>query len=428
MSFWLQNIGQFILMLVLLALSAFFSGAETAFFNLSHRQVQSLRSARSGLGHAAALLLSNPKRLLTSLLFANMTVNVCYFALSSVLSVNINARFGHIAAGAGVVLSFGLLVLCGEMLPKSIAYASSEKFTLAATPLCYLLARFLAPLLVLFDLVVIEPAIRLLTGASPSAGRSGLSRDELTSAQFKLLIEASRRHGLIGEAENQLLAQVIELGLLKVRHVMVPRVDMLLEDVHESSRHLAHQMRRNDVTKIPVYENHMDNIIGVVHLRDLMLNPLASPKSLVCEIDFIPEQKTVESLLEYFRTRGTDLAVVVDEYGGIAGTVTMENIVYEMLSPIDESADQVIEQLGPMRYRLSGSIPIHDWAHIFDIDVEQQARLATLSGFVTARLGKIPAAGDTLRFHNLTLMVERMDKNRIQSIVLTLMPISGDGK
>ncbi len=429
LNFWLQNLWQIILMVVLLILSAFFSGSETAFFNLSHRQIQSMKNSRIPLHRVAADMLLSPKRLLTSLLFANMAVNVLYFALSSILTLNINSTFGPGPAAVCTVIIFSLLVLLGEMLPKSVAYSFSQNYSVYAAPVCLVCMKILAPLLTIFDWLIIEPGLRLFAGVTPfSKSMRDAKQGQLTGQQFKLLIEASRQQGLIGEKQNQLLAQVIELGLLKVRHVMVPRVDIPIMDIREPRESIISAIRRADLTSIAVYDRDPDKISGALSLRKLILEPNTPVEQLLEPVNFVPEQKSVESLLEFFRTKPADMAIVVNEYGGIEGMVTLESIIFEMLSPIDPSQQQDVEQIGPLEYRLTGDTPIYEWAEIFDIDLDQQKRLATLSGYVAARLGKIPKSGDKVAIKNMTLTVENVSNKRVMTLLLSLSPETSAAK
>jgi CBS domain containing-hemolysin-like protein len=186
-------------------------------------------------------------------------------------------------------------------------------------------------------------------------------------------------------------------------------------------------MRRHRLTKIPVYVKDIDNIVGAVYLRQMLLKPGVSLDRLVQPVHFVPEQKTVESLLEFFRQTGTDVAVVVDEYGGIAGLVRLEDIAEELVGG-DEVVREAepIKQLGPFTYRLSGDLSIHDWADVFGIDLAEM-RVSTIGGLVTALLGKIPRKGDVARLGNLKFTVERIHKRRIQMVILSLEPISTDG-
>ena len=182
----------------------------------------------------------------------------------------------------------------------------------------------------------------------------------------------------------------------------------------------------NHLTKLPVYAGKIDNIIGMVYLRQLLLQPDTSLDKLVQQVHFIPEQKTIESLLEFFRKAHTDVAIVVDEYGGIAGSIRLEDIAEELVGPI-EIIDGIepIEQTGPFEYRLSGGLAIHDWAQSFGID-PAETRISTIGGFVTALLGKIPKTGDVAHLKNLKFTVERVRKHRIETLILTFEPIQTD--
>ncbi|MCK4959563.1 MAG: DUF21 domain-containing protein, partial [Planctomycetes bacterium] len=215
----LENLWTLVVMIALIAGSAFMSGAETAFFNITHRQSQSLRTSRHKIHNIAAILLAQPKRLLTSLLFANMLINVLFFALASVLSMNLGDRAGPAAAAIAAVAAFAMLLTFGEMLPKSLAYSHSKAFAVAAAPVCFVCVRVLSPVIRVFQFAFVAPALRLLT----TPDKPGTA---ITPAQFKLLIDSARHHETGPCDENQIFAEVIELGLLKVRHVMRPRVDM----------------------------------------------------------------------------------------------------------------------------------------------------------------------------------------------------------
>jgi CBS domain containing-hemolysin-like protein len=280
--------------------------------------------------------------------------------------------------------------------------------------------RILSPLLRILEFAIITPILRLLTGPTDSGEHS----DAVTAEQLKLLIESSRQRGLIGDDENQLFAEVIELGFLKVRHVMRPRVDMIACDVTDSARKAQQLMAESNLTKIPVYANNIDNIVGCLSQRNLLLNPDSPIGRLLKKVNFVPEQKTVESLLEFLRKSGTDMAIVVDEYGGIAGTVSVEDIVEELIGPIEPtSAIEPIEQIGPLQYRLAADLAIHDWAQAFGID-PGQTRLATIAGLTTALLGRIPKKGDVAYLKNLKFTVEKVQRHRIESLILSLEPVS----
>jgi len=388
---------------------------------LSSRQTRLLRESRHRLQKLVVRLLERPGRLLNSLLFGNTTVNVLYFAVSSVLAVRIKQEAGLRVAGAAAFVSFAMLLLAGEILPKSFAYANSRSVSMIAAGPAYLWVRLFAPLQFAFRVLVLEPVLRLLLGPARAP-------QPLTGAEFRSLIETTRRQGLITAHENRLLTEVVELGLLKVRHVMRPRVDMIACSVTDSVEEAARLMRANGLTKLPVYSGEIDNIVGMVHLRRLILEGDARLDALVEDIHFVPEQKTVESLLEFFRRSRSDTAVVVDEYGGIAGSVRLEDIAEELFGQIEVTEDaDAIEQTGPFEYRLAGSLAIHEWAEMFGIDL-RETRICTVGGLVTALLGKIPKSGDVAHLQNLTFRVEKVRKRRIESVMLNLESRGANGQ
>ncbi|HIJ52820.1 MAG TPA: HlyC/CorC family transporter [Planctomycetes bacterium] len=409
------------MMLLLLACSAFFSGAETAFFNLSRRQVSLLSQSKHKLQKLVARLLNKPKQLLSCLLFGNMTVNVLFYAVASVLAIRMGEQIGAVAAAFTALVSFAVLVLFGEMVPKSLAYANSKSISVAAALPLVLCLQIYAPLQFVFRVFMVEPTLRLLLGPAQRA-------KTISTGEFKSLIERVRKRGLISADENKLLAEIIELGFLKVRHVMRPRVDMVACDVSDSVESAIEKMLKNHLTKLPVYVRTIDNVVGLVYLRQLLLEGDTTLDNIVQPVDFVPEQKTVESLLEFFREKGTDTAIVVDEYGGIAGSVRLEDIAEELLGPI-ETAEGIepVESIGPFEYRLAGDISIHDWAEAFGVELEE-AKISTIGGLVTVLLGKIPKSGDVAYLKNLKFTVERVQKHRIETIILTLEATGSNGQ
>lgn len=400
-------------MTVLLVCSAFFSGAETSFFNLTRRQVNLLSQSKHKLQVLAARLLNKPKQLLSCLLFGNMTVNVLFYAFASVLTVRIGRQIGTGAAAITAGVSFAVLVLFGEIVPKSIAYGNSKSVSIAAALPLVLCLQIFAPLQFVLRVLIVGPSLRLLLGPVHPP-------KPISTGEFKTLIEHVRKRGLITADENKLLTEVVELGFLKVRHVMRPRVDMIACSVTESAQTARELMLKNQMTKLPVYVRTIDNIVGLVHLRQLLLEGDRSLDRIVQRVHFVPEQKMVESLLELFRKSGMDIAIVVDEYGGIAGSVRLEDIAEELVGPIEiTDGIEPIEQTGPFEYRLAGSLSIHDWADAFGINPEE-AKITTIGGLVTALLGKMPKSGDVAYLEDLKFTVERVQKHRIKTVILTL--------
>ena len=399
-------------MAILLFCSAFFSGSETAFFNLSRRTIRQFSQSQAKLERLTAKTLANPNQFLTALLFGNMLVNVLYFAITSMVSFQLGRSAGSAAGTMVAVIGFILLLLFGEMLPKSLAYANTRQFCLFSAPACYLFLKIFNPLLVAIETVIVQPAIRLFVRPQK---RKGVSINQL-----KMLLDSSRQQGLISSHENQLIAEILKFSFLKVRHVMQPRVEMPACSIKTPVKTAIHDILEKNLVKIPVYTKSIDSVVGFVHLRDLFLYPDRPLSTLVRTVQFVPEQKSVESLVDFFHKTRTDTAIVVDEYGGVAGWVDLDDVMEQLLGPLEETAEnKPIEQIGPMEYRLQAALSIHEWMEAFGIDLQEE-RAVTIGGFVITLLGRIPKEGDVVVFQNIKFTVEQVEKHRIQSIILTL--------
>ncbi len=200
---------------------------------------------------------------------------------------------------------------------------------------------------------------------------------------------------------------------------MKPRVDMIACRMSDPLEKIQRTMLENGFTTLPVFTEDIDDIVGLIEHRDLLLNPSAPIEKLIKDANFVPEQKTVESLLEFFRTSQIDYAIVVDEYGGIAGEISLEDIVEELIGPIEPAAEaETVTQIGPLQYRLQGSMAIHDWAELFGID-PGHSPYTTVGGLMTALVGKIPKQGDVACLKNVKLTVEKVKRHRIETMTLS---------
>ncbi len=417
MSLLIENIWPLITMLLLIFASGFFSGSETAFLNLSHRQTTAFRKSEHRLHRLAANLSKNSKHLLTSLLFGNMLVNILYFSISSAMSLRLAKDSGPVAATTAAVVAFLFLLFFGEMFPKSLAYSNSTRFSIIAAAPAYILTRLFLPVRVVLNTLIVVPAIRLI---APTRKKDA----SITAKQLKSLIDFGNQQTPAKTNENQLLNAIIEFGFLKTRHVMRSRVDMISCKCSTSSEQAKNLMKENRTKRLPVFAGKIDNIIGIVYLEDLILNPNHKIKDLLRNVDFVPEQASAESLLNFFIDNNKDIAIVVDEFGQISGVVSLENIFDELLGPAETfNGSETIKVIGPLKYQLAGNLSVHNWAEAFGLD-PSQFHLTTISGLTTALLGKIPVPGDVAYFKNLKFTVEKVEKYRIKTLILSLEPIS----
>ncbi len=408
-----------VLLPVLLAASAFFSGSETALFSLNANQRQAIAGENSIVGQTLGTLLSETRGLLITVLLGNMTVNTLFFVVSTVLLMRLERatdRGGAVLVTAMPIATLLAVVLLGEVLPKLIAARRADQMArLVAIPMLFV-HRALGPVRAVANALVITPLARLI---APSEKPAELSAQELAS-----LLDLSRQRGVIDRAEEQLLQQVLELNQLKARNLMVPRVDVRAFDLDDPPARLVELVKSTRLSHIPVYRGDIDRIKGVVYARDVLLNPpraAADVMALVKEAHFVPEQQRADVLLRELRRSGSTFTVVVDEYGGTAGIVTLEDVVEHMVGDIvgsyDQSGDLQVEEIGPGKWRISADLPIHDWADAFG-GGHAPAGVATVGGLVMAALGRLPRTGDKTRVGNVVMEVERMDGRRIGTLIL----------
>jgi CBS domain containing-hemolysin-like protein len=362
--------------------------------------------------------MDSPSDLLGSLLLGNLIVNVLYFSLSSVLILKVERQGGAFMATIVAFVTFLCLVLFGEILPKSLSYANPKRFSLWVVLPTMVLVKGLTPVVTFFRWFLAEPVLRIFLGNKRHP-------DSVTGGEFKALIEGTQARGLITPQQGRLFTEVIDFNLLRVRHVMRPRVDMVACDMTDDREQAKALMLSHGATTIFVYDGSLDAIRGEVEFRDLLLDPEASLQSLMRPVQYIPEQQTIEKLLQYFRKMRMDTAVVVDEYGGVAGSVCVEDVAGELFGSLQPDEDiKEIEQVGPFEYQLAGGLPIHDWAKAFAVDPDN-TDVSTVGGWVTLLLGHIPKPGSTVQWKNMTFTVETMRRHRVHSILMNMEPRDG---
>ena len=413
---WAELAGEMVAMALLLAASGFFSGSETALFNLSRGQLHRMRHSTRP-GRVISALMRRPARVLNTLLLGNMIVNVVYAGISAVLVIQLG-RSGGFPAWAVVMFSLVplvVLILVGEVAPKMLALVLGQRWALLAAGPLAMIERASRPVLRVVDGWLVSPLTRLIAPRRPAPA-------DITAEELDALLDLSAKRGIIDHDANALLQEMVELTDLRVGDIMVPRVDMIAYDVNDPPEGLIELFRRTRLRKIPVYDGEIDRVLGVVHAKRLLLNPTAELRRLVVQVPFMPEAGSVERALVQFRVRHKQMAIVVDEYGGVAGLVTLEDVLEEIVGDIPDPADAArgpaVERIGDREYRIDGNLAIHEWVDAFNIDLSGQ-RISTIGGFVTLLLGRIPRVGDAADYRNLTFTVESMRKRRVGRLRVT---------
>ncbi len=414
----------FILILILLGCSGAISGSETALFALDRQALRRFRRSGHRLEQLAVRLMEHPRRVLMTVLIANTAVNVAVFAVSYVTTRGAEPGAGGAwrAAAMGMI-TLVLVILCGEILPKAVAYTSAERFSPYAAVLIYVLQNVLAPFRWILGLTLVTPLTRLLT--PPGVLMPGVDVDEL---QF--LVDQSAREGVIDSRENHMLQALVALPDVRVRDIMVPRVDIESVSITESPQVIRRLMRDTHRRKIPVYRRDPDDIVGLLYTRDVFLNPHRSTQSLLRPVEFVPEQADLGDLIRHFKETRTQLAVVVDEYGGTAGLVTVEDVLEEIVGDISEAGQPQeqppVEALDKNTYRVLGDLSIRAWKARFSVG-RLKIDVNTVGGLLLAMLGRLPRVGDSVSIHNLTLTVDRMRGRRVECVIIQRRPASAAG-
>ncbi len=426
---WFSVLLHVALLLLLVVLSGTFSGSETVLFSLTSAQLQHQAASGNPFRRLAARLMKQPKRTLTTILIGNTSVNVLLFATSYVLFRDLAARAGAWVTPVAGLASVMLVVVGGDLIPKVLGITLAPRLAPYSATVVQFSGYVLGPLGWVLNIIVIEPLTRLIFGRP---GHRVAREQKLSADELKALLELSRRRGLINRVEDVYLREVIDLSKIRARDIMVPRVEVTMFDVNDSPEELRGVMRDTRLTKIPVYDGSIDDIIGLVYAKILFFEPDKPLRDLVTPVRFVPELITGEQLLQHFRRTKSQIAIAVDEFGGMAGLVTLEDvleeIVGEIYDPEEEEVEPEIVRISETEYEISGRLSVHYWVEMFGIN-ELTERVATMAGLVTARLGRPAHVGENVTIGNVRLGVIAADGPRIQRLRLTLLggPLDKNG-
>ncbi|MBN1943523.1 MAG: HlyC/CorC family transporter [Phycisphaerae bacterium] len=401
-------------MAICLLASAFFSGSETALFTLTPAQRHEMRSSRHWPSRLAARLAGRPRTLLNTLLLGNMLVNIAFSAMAAVFALELESAGRAVwLVGTASVLPLLAVLLLGEVTPKLLALTVARRWAVISALPIDLLRRLFLPVLWLLDRGVVEPCTRIL------APRSDPAATDITAEELAGLMRLGARRGVLDHDVSDMLREIIELTDVTAGDIMVPRVDVVAYDVAKSPAGLIELFRETGFRKIPVYRDNLDDVLGVVHAKRLLLHPETPLERLVRPVSFLPEAANLEKVLAQFRKTRRQMAVVVDEYGGTAGLITLEDVLEEIVGDIPDyreaPARPPVQKLSPTQYLVSGDLSIRDWAEAFGL-APVRGRVSTIGGLAAALLNRIPREGDSAVYHNLRLTVHAMRRRRVEAV------------
>ncbi len=410
----LNYLPQAIFMLSLLCFSAFFSATETAFFSLTREEVNRFGKSSSKSERLVHTLLKTPKHLLTTILLGNMLANIGFYCASYGVAqkIAVDSTYGSLWV-AGAVCAFSLLtiIIMGEVIPKNIAVKIPDQYSRWAAMPIYIFDKIFLPFR-----VILTSIINLI---SKVFDKGGGDEKCVTIDELKMLVEFSEKQGIVDQEERSMIHGILDFKRAQIKEIMLPRVDMNLFDIADPVQELIELARETKETKFPIYEETPDNIIGIVHAKDIFLNPKAQLKDILKPVQFVPEPKSIEGLLRQFRREGSQLAIVVDEHGGTAGLITLEDIIEEIVGEIQDEHEkprETINKIDENKYLISGNLSLRDWSDTFGVEIEPMG-VDTIGGLVIALLEHIPQKGDFVKYEDFVFTVDGVRKRRITSIL-----------
>lgn len=407
---------QVLILVVLLLLSAFFSSAETALVSVNKIRMRTLSDEGNARAKLVLKIFENQAKMLSAILIGNNLVNT--FAAS--IAATIAYSFGGAAVSVATFIITLLILIFGEITPKTLATENAEKISLAYAPIISLLMFIFTPVIIFinaFSFIILK-----ILGANSN------SKDQMmTESELRTIVDVSHEAGVIEKDEKEMINKVFDLSDAKAKDVMVPRVHVVMAQRNSTYQDLLNIFREEQFTRIPIYDESIDNIIGLVNMKDLLLyddfdnfhidNILRKPY-------FTYENKRVSELLLDMRNSTFNLAIVMDEYGEMAGIITVEDIVEEIVGDVHDEYDaheeENIQQIDERVYNVKGYLSLHDLNDALDLDLDSED-FDSIGGLVIDSLGRLPELNDKITLDNgVEIQVIALEKTRIEEVQLTL--------
>ncbi len=400
---------QVAVMVILVLLSAYFSATETAFSSLNRTRLKTLAENGNRRAELTSRLYERYDRLISAILIGNNIVNIALASIGTVLFVHI---YGNIGATISTVVITVAVLIFGEITPKSIAKDCPEKFAMFSAPFIRVLIYAFMPISFLFSLWK-----KLVSRVFKIEENAKMSQEELL-----MLVEEVEQEGSIDTSEGDLLRNAIEFTELCAEDILTHRVDLEAVPSDASKEDVARVFSESRFSRLLVYEESIDNIIGVIHQKDFYVGEGITEKDLK-EITtppvFVAQNEKIRDLLKLLQKKKSHIAIVIDEYGGTLGIVTMEDILEELVGEIWDEHDEVVEyfaRIDDNTYKVDCSVNFDDFCRFFDIDAEAES--VSLGGWIMEQLGKLPEKNDAFTFENLQITVAETDSHRIETAMV----------
>lgn len=407
---------QLLVLVVLLVLSAFFSSSETALTTVNKIRIRTLAEAGDSRAMVLLKVVEEQGKMLSAILIGNNIVNLTASSLMTTLTISL---LGSKAVGFATGILTLLILVFGEITPKTLSTISAETIALKDAKIIYGLMVVLTP--VIYVVNQLSLAVLLLMRVDPNAKRDTITEDEL-----RTIVEVSHEEGVIESEEKKMINNVFDFGDSVAKDVMVPRIDMTMADVNASYDELIDIFREEKYTRIPVYEENTDNVIGIVNMKDLLLiddRENFHIRDYLREPLYTYEYKKTAELMVEMRQTFNNIVIVLDEYGATAGLITLEDMLEEIVGEIrdeyDEDEEDSLIETAPGQYSVEGAMKLDDLNDRLGLELESED-YDSVGGLVIGLLDHLPDEGEEVEENGIRFIVEKVDKNRIDRIKLVL--------
>ena len=410
-----SDIIQLVIVIILLSASAFFSSAETALMTSNKLKMRNL--AENGDKRAAKVLkvTENTDKMLSAILIGNNIVNLTASSISTALTLKI---FGSKLVGIATGILTFLILVFGEITPKNVASKNAENMALSYIGVISFLVTLLTPVIFIVNTVA-KFVISIFN-------KNGDDNNAVTEEELRAMVEYSHEEGVIENEEKKMIVNVVDFGDTVAGDIMVPRVDMVMVDEKSSYEEILQVFREERYTRIPVYEETPDNVIGILNVKDFLLiedKENFIMKELLREPLYTYEYKKTSALMMDMRKTGANIVIVLDEYGITAGLITLEDMLEEIVGEIrdefDADEDEGITKISDLEYLIDGSTNLDDINDRIGLSLSSE-EYESIGGLIMEKLGRLPVEGEIINFDNIVLTVKKMDHARIEKVCLKL--------
>ena len=411
-----DSIAQIIIIIILLLLSAFFSSAETAFTMVNKIKIRSLIEEGNKRAITVGKVIDNSGKMLSAILIGNNIVNISASSLMTTLTIHL---WGSYATGIATGIMTVLVLIFGEITPKTTATIHAEKFALFYAPIIYFIMNVLTPVIFVVD--KLSSVILKALHVAPNSGHNKITEEEL-----RTFVQVSHEDGVIEANEKKIINNLFDFGDTEAKDVMIPRIDMTLADVNTSYDDIIELFRETKYTRIPIYEGNADNVIGILNIKDLILTPHDDKfniRSIMRKPFFTYEHKNTSELFNVMQRSSHSISIVLDEYGSTAGMITTEDLLEEIVGEIRDEYDtdetDPFIKVGPLSYLVDGSYKIDDLNDSLNLKFTSEDN-DSIGGFIIEKLDRFPEIGEQFDIDNIHFKIERASSNRIELVLLKL--------